>query len=807
MKYERKLKINSDEGTVDVVQEETEVTVVTNDDSSWTTSYEGQGEMTSEEGVQKRIDWFNIGKWALIILAGALPVFFLPFTVLPIEINKTLLAVTLLSIALISWLVTTIERRSLQIPYSLSTLAVLSIVILTTASSFLSKSHLSFLGNLSQVDSLLSIGLYALTFWLSSYFISRQDLPRILVSLGIGVGLSTLFGLMQIFEIFTLPWNFAHQASFNTVGSIFGLGILMALGVLLAATISQIWGHKNEKIAKQSLVVIVAFLIGLAIINYQLLWFAVGAVALILAGRQFSDNKKLGLLLGIVIASIFFALVSQYLPRFGNPPLEIRPSVATSYSVIKEIVRTRQAFLGFGPATFGYAMRLYQPTPINQAGLLGVAFPQGYNYFLTVIAGVGIVGFAGWLFLMISFLYLFHKRIDDPVLSTIGFSLLFLFICLFLFPAFFAQMVLLFFALGILTSFSGGVRNFDFVEIPRWRMFSIFVFGVGIIAFILAGVYFFGQRYAAAAYYEVAVSSFQAGQSDRGFASMDKVVRLDATSDSYWRLGSQALLLQARQLLSQGNSAADNQNLQTNLRSIVARARDAAVTAVNLNPADSANWDNLGNIYENIIPIATGADELAVESYRKAIALDPKNPQEPLNIARALLTSAVVIENAQGQGEASRSRVTVALAALEQSLAISPNYAPANFSIVQLYIKQGEIAKAAQKIQDIQSLSPLDAGLAYQLGLIAYQSKQLDIAQDQFQRALSLYPDYSNALYYLGLIYDSKGLKSQAKPLFERLLQLNPDNEEIKKLAATYSNLPAPAATSTTSTPLKTKNP
>ena len=81
-----------------------------------------------------------------------------------------------------------------------------------------------------------------------------------------------------------------------------------------------------------------------------------------------------------------------------------------------------------------------------------------------------------------------------------------------------------------------------------------------------------------------------------------------------------------------------------------------------------------------------------------------------------------------------------------------------------------------------------DAGFLLQIGLVYYQDKYFDKAQDKFQKALFIIPNYANALYFLGLAYDQQGKKDSAIAAFLRLSDLNPNNETIKKI---LSNLRA----------------
>ena len=75
-----------------------------------------------------------------------------------------------------------------------------------------------------------------------------------------------------------------------------------------------------------------------------------------------------------------------------------------------------------------------------------------------------------------------------------------------------------------------------------------------------------------------------------------------------------------------------------------------------------------------------------------------------------------------------------------------------------------------------------DASLLLQIGLVYYQGKYFDKAEDKFQKALSIIPNYANALYFLGLTYDQQGKKDSAIAAFSRLSDLNPNNKIVQKI-------------------------
>ena len=59
--------------------------------------------------------------------------------------------------------------------------------------------------------------------------------------------------------------------------------------------------------------------------------------------------------------------------------------------------------------------------------------------------------------------------------------------------------------------------------------------------------------------------------------------------------------------------------------------REAKVATV-LNPTSAAYWENLAQLYRNLINFAEGSDQWAIAAYQQAITNDPINPRLRVNL-------------------------------------------------------------------------------------------------------------------------------------------------------------------------------
>ena len=241
------------------------------------------------------------------------------------------------------------------------------------------------------------------------------------------------------------------------------------------------------------------------------------------------------------------------------------------------------------------------------------------------------------------------------------------------------------------------------------------------------------------------------------------------------------------------------ETLQAQFLEIFRKALEAGQAAVRLDPKNYENHIDLGRVYEAVVPIRSikGAYETALESYQKALAVNPEAPIIYLNLAR--------LELANGDTKKARNYIS-------QGLAKKTNYTELIFLSSQIDAREGNIPSAIASAEQAAVLAPSDVGVWFQLGLLKYTNKDYRGAVAALEKAVSLNANYSNALYFLGLSYDQLELRPNAIAAFERIGTLNPDNAEVKAIlvnlkagrgALTTISPPSPAPEKRKAPPVK----
>ena len=181
-------------------------------------------------------------------------------------------------------------------------------------------------------------------------------------------------------------------------------------------------------------------------------------------------------------------------------------------------------------------------------------------------------------------------------------------------------------------------------------------------------------------------------------------------------------------------------------------AISSAVKATTLNPQNASNWIIQGSICRNLIALKDWAGTWAIESYKKALTLEPTNPFIYMEIARTYITEVDFLRGQEDQEEQEQiaDYLNKAIEAYNKAIELKPNYSLAHFEIALVYDRQGKTAQAIA----------------------------------EFARAVALDSNFSNARYFLGLLYDGEGNKTAAIEQFEKIAELNPDNELVKQILA-----------------------
>ena len=170
---------------------------------------------------------------------------------------------------------------------------------------------------------------------------------------------------------------------------------------------------------------------------------------------------------------------------------------------------------------------------------------------------------------------------------------------------------------------------------------------------------------------------------------------------------------------------------------------------------------NLANVYGE-----SGQPELAAESLRNAIALEPRAIEPRLHLGRYL------------NGELSRPREAVK--AFRQVLALAPNHVEVTADLASALHQLGEKTEALQYYAPALRAAPDDVDLLSNYATALYEVGDYEQALRVFQRALALHPRHEKLWYNLGLAHVSRERFEQAIAAFKKAIEISPEHARAK---------------------------
>lgn len=784
--------------------------------------------------------WKNASRLTLILFAALAPIFFLPFTALPVAVHKEVLVFGLILVVFFAMLGRILLEGRIRYPGHLLTLALLVLVLVWGASAFFSANQIgSLMGAWATPDSFFAVFLFAaLTLSIVITFDKRDIVLSLLVFLA-SLSVLGIFELLQLVKIFILPYDFTKIATFNPIGSVNDLGVVLAFGLVMASGLMAT--PEMSKALKRMLgVSAVVFILLLAVIDFWAIWvglalamiFMISFLSLGLAKSEFrSPNSEVrlrdpqsdfsteiglqeasdfvpGLQLAyfqkawlpsiILLVSLLLLFIPSPLGKFIQTPIEVSPNFSATLNIANQNLKAGNYLLGSGPNTFGYIFNLYKPTDINQTIFWSTVFNTGASAMATWVGTVGILGILSLLFLIAAFVWTGIKGtairnasrgIMNVASQSIFVGVSFLFIMWFLYVVNFTTMALTFWGMGLFLAASlffiqendktDGTYRSVFRE---YRIFNsppkTFLFSLLIVGLMVGAV--------SGIYFETNryIAEVYFGKAIKASAQNNSKETIGNISKAIglWKYDERYFQGLAQAVFFQLNPLLARKDLtqealRDQFQNITTNSISAAKAAQNLDLKNPTNAVLIGSIYENLIPFIADAANFALSSYSTAVSVDPKNPSHHLALARV----SIALKD-----------LDKAAAHLEEAIKLKNDYAPAIFLLVQVYDGQGKIPDAVKRAEEFLSLDINDVGALFQLGFLYYKNNEFDKSRQALERAVELSANYSNARYFLGLIYDRESVgaasaeasaaKAKAIAQFEKVSELNPDNSEIKQI-------------------------
>ncbi|HVA96366.1 MAG TPA: tetratricopeptide repeat protein [Candidatus Acidoferrales bacterium] len=580
---------------------------------------------------EKKKEFLSYFENLSLLLVGILfvlfPIFFLSSTTDAFVMPKQLLLIILSTLALLIFAVKTLFDGKLRLRVSPFDIPVTLLIIITLVSAAFATNRYD---GLIAAAPMLFLGF--LYFVIINTVKTQKQLLFLLGALTLGGVLAALLTTLSFFKIYPLPFSYTHATYFTTFGSLLDQALYYALILPIAGYFGYGYINTMNK-AKQPA---------------SSPFTAPAATAG--AHHKKSPNVMMGFGIAFIIIAIGLGLTVFMLFTSQKPLiLPFGTGLQTAFAAISQNNVFKSLLLGSGYGTYLNDFTKFKPATYNvDQTLWAFTFFRSSSFALELMATAGLLGIGVYAFLIYRifkeknyFLPLMLAVLASLVLpfSFTMVALLFILLALFAIvcihnnPQRFgeAEFSLLAFRKGFLIQNhergqqSTAERRFSKV-LP-----SIFLL---IVAIIVALPLYFITRFTLSDL--TFQQSLVAESQNNGLATYQlqtAAITIFPYRDIYYRAFAQTNLALANALAThQPKNSSPSAQTQKDILTLIQQSINAGRAAVTVAPETSFNWNNLSSVYRSLIGFGQNADQFTVLTLNQAIALDPNNPQQYIDL-------------------------------------------------------------------------------------------------------------------------------------------------------------------------------
>ena len=636
---------------------------------------------------------FNlIYKYLTAFVIVASPLFFIPGTPFTPEATYYLVIITAITLALISYVLSSIFSGSWHkvTRFEIGAYALLAIAFLLSALLARDPKAILFGNDVNSFSAVSLLSLPAIVYLVRSLPDAfRKNLKHILVTV---LGVAALLFLSV----------FIYSGTFTTY-------------------LSQVFGGLTSTL---SLAVYVSL-------------FAIISLAFAIKSQMKSHYKAAIFIAAATIITLVMGIVAQ--------SGDIRPNLKSSFVVAKETLLHHGVF-GIGSGDFTRAWQLYRPQTVVESPFFDLEFFQGSGTIPTFFTTIGIFGALVFIAFILGALYLtylsYRKEENETEKRITGLLLVaqtYLIVMAFVVPVSYSIMILWMVIIGL------GLGKATITEFhPSKAMFYV----MAPVA-ILLSVHMFltADKTSALLTYADLTKMSNAGTKEVE-AKIDEAIAKHPL-DLFYRAKLENAINEARNVAA-STTEANQAEMRTAYEAAAEKAVSAGLAAVKVNLYNYQNYVSLGRAYELSLPFdKEGAFDRAKKSYEEAIKLYPENPYLYIIMARleaaggtaqgirTHLTEALKMKQnfadalyLMSQLSASEEKIDEAINYAVSAIQSAPNDPAVYVQAGLLFYGQKNYQDAVTALQRALELDPNNGNIAYFLAVSLKEGGRSDLAKE-----------------------------------------------------------------------------
>lgn len=636
------------------------------------------------ESRKQLVEYFeNISVLVIGALLLVFPILFLSSTTDNFILPKEFALCVGVTIVITLFGIKTLVEGKLKIKSSPFDLPVTLFVLVSFLSAFFSANKYDALASFVPL-------LFIAFLYFSIVNLIREDkqLLCILGALVAGAAISSLISIFSFFKIYPLPMDYTHIQFFTTFGSFLDQAIYVALVLPITGYIaySLILGKHTRSLRN-------AGSVSKRKMQWSMPGFFLGFIVLIIG-------------LAITLYTLFTSQKPVILPFDTGLQTGFAAISQDSTQVLKSFL------LGSGIGTYLTDFTRFKTATYNtNPTLWSFTFFRSSNYVLELLATVGVLGLASYIFLLVKilkeknyFLPLILAAIAS-VMLPFSFTLVTLF---FILVAIFAvlrinanpdkynevEFYLVAFKKGLFAAVPEGEKVTQ-NTMKKYNKFLPWVFIVFVILVVGIPMYFATRFFLSDLTFQKSLVAASENNGLQTYNLQTAAIKMFPYRDIYYRGFSQTNLALANALaINQQRSGKADQQTQQNIVTLIQQAINGARSATTIAPLTTFNWNNLSSIYRALIGFGQNADKFTILTSQQAIALDPNNPQQYVELGGVYYQLGSYDD---------------ALRQFQTAINMKSDYANAYYNAGHALEAKGDLQGALQEYQTVKRLIANDA--------------------------------------------------------------------------------------------------
>ncbi|PJE51460.1 MAG: hypothetical protein COV29_00535 [Candidatus Yanofskybacteria bacterium CG10_big_fil_rev_8_21_14_0_10_36_16] len=745
----------------------------------------------------------KISQWFFYATVFLIPLFVLPFTASPLDYNKQIFLVVLSGGAAIFYLLDVIKTGTFKYrPSSFYLPMGVFIGFILLSSLFSVNKYVSLMGGFSNSSDSFIVWAFLAVLFVVGLNVIDDNGKRLKNVYIYSIAIALLLGVLQVLGLGVFNFLGSVGRSFNTVGSLNTLVMVAALSLpLFMSSSKSMTGFWKKVFDGSRFLALLVTLFLLVLINWWPLWIT---AFIVLVGWMVIRVFEMGRIrmnifvmpLAIVVMGTFLMLIDLSLPLRSKIPTEINLSQKSSFSILKDSIKEKPLF-GFGISNYGISYDKFKPQAIANTPFSQVRFNKATSEVLNIVTESGVSGLIGLLLFAWFLGVALFRRFRDMLKGSgtgnaYGIPLIVgVVVSAFLYPF---NIVLSFLAVFTLLLFdiANPKSEEKVVELEGSPVLSLLGSVLFIVALVgvLTGGYFTANRYLASYHY---ANALEENNNDSKIERLVKAVNSDRNETFYPRELSQTIIAVLADQLNKEVDPAETQAHNAKIQNNIASAVDIAKRSTDINPTDARNWANRGFIYQNLMGLVGGSENIAIEMYKESLLRDPHNSLTYTRLGNTYLAIAENLTRTLNRTPRSdintinqlrekiNENLNKSVENYQKAVELNRSNGRAIYNMSAAFERMNNLKQAIAGLEVIRASSPRDPSIVFQLGLLYYRNNQKDAAFNAWQQAVSLFPDYSNARWYLSLMYEERGDIENALSQVREIERLNPGNELVQQ--------------------------